>query len=339
MLLTCRTALAFIIVIIALFIVTNDKNIHISSDLKDLSPAIAEDKQLQNAINTVSKNIERQFYFILISDNQKHLITATKILTQQLNHIESIQLNTSDDFDQSLETLKSYRFQLLTPKQRSLLENQNTDTMLEKARRNLFRMDSSSSLLAITENPLGLFNDYFIHITNMISINEENTQAYKKQETLTYHSIISAKIKRGAMNIDTQKKLSTELSEIAQTITEKHPVKLVRTGIFFFAADAVEKSKKDITFISTSSTIGIVALLLFIFFSLYALVIPFISITIGILFGVAINHWLYGSIHILTIVFGASLIGIIIDYSLHYFYHHNLEKKPGKNSTSNYIPL
>jgi len=69
--------------------------------------------------------------------------------------------------------------------------------------------------------------------------------------------------------------------------------------------------------------VAVICLLLLTFFSLRPLLLPFVSVAAGIAFAFAVTYWLYGSIHILTIVFGASLIGIIIDYALHYFYCHS----------------
>ena len=57
------------------------------------------------------------------------------------------------------------------------------------------------------------------------------------------------------------------------------------------------------------------------FRSLLPLLLSLSSIAIGVGSAVLVSVWFFNSVHILTIVFGASLIGIVVDYSLHYFYH------------------
>ena len=46
-----------------------------------------------------------------------------------------------------------------------------------------------------------------------------------------------------------------------------------------------------------------------------------ISIASGVLWGLAASLWLFGELHLLALVFGASLIGVSVDYSIHYFCH------------------
>ena len=62
--------------------------------------------------------------------------------------------------------------------------------------------------------------------------------------------------------------------------------------------------------------------MMLVFRSLLPLFLSLTSIAIGVGFGVLTSTLVFGSIHVLTIVFGASLIGIVVDYSLHYFYHY-----------------
>ena len=63
------------------------------------------------------------------------------------------------------------------------------------------------------------------------------------------------------------------------------------------------------------------SLLLLVFRNISPVILPFVSIALGVAFAIAVTQVLFGAIQILTIVFGASLIGVVIDYSLHYFYH------------------
>jgi len=118
-----------------------------------------------------------------------------------------------------------------------------------------------------------------------------------------------------------QQTLSTQLDQVISGLEKSYDVTIDRSGIFFFASEAAKESKQDISLISTGSTIGVILLLLFVFRSVKALILPVMSITFGVGFAFVLTHLIYGNVHVLTIVFGASLIGIVVDYSLHYFYH------------------
>src|SRR5690606_23852212 len=44
-----------------------------------------------------------------------------------------------------------------------------------------------------------------------------------------------------------------------------------------------------------------------------------LSLAVGVGAGVAATDWAFGSVHLLTLVFGASLVGVAEDYGIHYF--------------------
>ena len=125
---------------------------------------------------------------------------------------------------------------------------------------------------------------------------------------------ITLRINRGAMNMSVQQQLSLSLEEIITDLNANYPVSIDRSGVFFFAAEAAKNSRNDITLISAGSSIGVILLLLFAFRSVHVLLLPVISILLGVGFAFIVTHTLYGQVHVLTIVFGASLIGIVIDY-------------------------
>ena len=56
--------------------------------------------------------------------------------------------------------------------------------------------------------------------------------------------------------------------------------------------------------------------------ALAPVIFPVLTIALGVAFAFAVVHAWFGNVHVLTIVFGASLIGIVVDYSIHSFFHH-----------------
>jgi len=327
MLSVCRTLFFIVVIFSIIFIGNHYSSININTDLKDLSPTLSKQLSTQKAIDVLSKDIESRFILIITGDNYKNLEQAAKQLAIELASTENISTKQASS-DSFLDKLRKYRFQLLSPEQRKELQNKNNDELTETAQRKLFRMDSTLQLLPFTEDPLSTFDHYINHLIEG-NLSSNAIQSLKKSGGTIYYQTISISINDGSMEIDKQHALMKKITYLEKELSEKFSIKMLKSGVFFFSADAAEKSEKDIKLISTISTIGIIALLLFVFRSLSILLLPVASILIGIVFAVGVSHYLYGSIHILTIVFGASLIGIIIDYSLHYFYH----QKPDLNST------
>ena len=89
------------------------------------------------------------------------------------------------------------------------------------------------------------------------------------------------------------------------------------TGSALFAADAKQKAEKESTLMSVMGVTLTLLLLLIVFRTLRILWL-FLPILIGMLSGVVATVWGFGQIHILTLVIGTSLVGVLIDFPLHW---------------------
>lgn len=95
-----------------------------------------------------------------------------------------------------------------------------------------------------------------------------------------------------------------------------------RTGTVFFAADARAVASADMNRIAICSVVGIALLMLIAFRSLRPLLLGLLSAAIGILFATLAIVSIDGEIHLITLAFGASLIGEAIDYAILAFAAH-----------------
>ena len=92
---------------------------------------------------------------------------------------------------------------------------------------------------------------------------------------------------------------------------------LEESGANRFALDAETKLRADASMISTLSTIGVMALSWLFFRSVLSLGLVMVPALIGLLLAMAAGLALFGRLDGTTIGFGASLIGVTIDYPTH----------------------
>jgi predicted exporter len=104
---------------------------------------------------------------------------------------------------------------------------------------------------------------------------------------------------------------------------------LEQSGVARFALAAEASMREDVRRISTVSLVGLVALFLLMFRSPRLVLLALAPLTVGVTAGLAACLALFGSVHGLTLAFGATLIGVCIDYSVHLFNHHMLDPPPG----------
>jgi predicted exporter len=91
---------------------------------------------------------------------------------------------------------------------------------------------------------------------------------------------------------------------------------LQRLGGVFYAEAAQTEARADTDRIGLGSAIGVVLLMLLVFRSLSMLAVGFLSIATGVVAGTAAVLGVFGEIHLITLVFGVSLIGEASDYAI-----------------------
>ncbi len=93
----------------------------------------------------------------------------------------------------------------------------------------------------------------------------------------------------------------------------------VMTGTPLHSFESSTSASKEISVISTISMLLVVLMLLFVFRSFTPLVCSLCSIVLSVLVAFSATHFVFSSVHMLTLIFGTSLIGSCIDYNLHFF--------------------
>ncbi|GGA37245.1 membrane protein [Dyella nitratireducens] len=109
------------------------------------------------------------------------------------------------------------------------------------------------------------------------------------------------------------------LDQAEHAVEHDHPgTRVLRTGALFYAAFARSDAERDVHRVGLISTLGIAVLLLLVFRSPGPLLLAFLSTAIGILTATAVSVLVFGQIYLLTLVFGAALLGEAVDYSIQY---------------------
>ncbi|MBL9079720.1 MAG: hypothetical protein JNL08_19620 [Planctomycetes bacterium] len=105
-------------------------------------------------------------------------------------------------------------------------------------------------------------------------------------------------------------------------------LRLWQSGASRHAIAAEDSMRADMQRVSVVSLAGIVLLYLLLFRSLQPMLLSLPVLGAGFLAGSSAVLLCYGRVHGLTLAFGAALLGVAIDYSLHFFSHLALAPDP-----------
>lgn len=224
-------------------------------------------------------------------------------------------LTTLDDA-RSLESLRlpaEVQPALIAPDLRSL----NDEQWQSRALKQLFQPGGQRDLV---RDPFGLGSAWQAMLTpdnlrlsgGQLLLRDPDAQ--EGTPASTGYRLISATLTGSAYAMEDQQQLQQALS----TVTAAYPeVRLLRSGLVFHASAGARQAKYEMSTIGLGSLIGILLLLWAVFRTPRRLPLLLLPVATGVLFALPLTWWVFGSLHVLTLAFGASLIGISIDYVLH----------------------
>jgi predicted exporter len=96
-----------------------------------------------------------------------------------------------------------------------------------------------------------------------------------------------------------------------------HDVQLLAASGLLYAANGQRQAAREMTWVGGGATVGILLLLL-LAFRRWRVLLAFVPVLVGMLFGAVACVALFGHMHVMTLVLGSSLIGVAVDYPLHY---------------------
>jgi predicted exporter len=114
--------------------------------------------------------------------------------------------------------------------------------------------------------------------------------------------------------------LPLQVADLLQRSREqatRSDVQLLAASGLLYAANGQQQATREMTWVGGGATIGILLLLL-LAFRRWRVLLAFVPVLVGMLFGAVTCVALFGHMHVITLVLGSSLIGVAVDYPLHY---------------------
>lgn len=243
---------------------------------------------------------------------------ASEIIDEFSNSLDKNSFEIQNfDSSKMIEDYQKHYKTLLSNKTSMKLERHNYDEVVNEAFGRLYD-PFGFMLLPLNQDPFMLFTDYIQSLgdgdLNYINYNDK------------YYKILTLKVKNDtALSPDILNKKVKNLVDL-QTNLSNDDVQIYLTGAPVHSYYASSKSMKEINIICILSSLFVIGLCYFYFRNLKLLIPIGISLGLGILSGYILTSIIFPSIHVLTFVFSTTLIGICIDYSLHYFIEKDLSK-------------
>jgi predicted exporter len=136
----------------------------------------------------------------------------------------------------------------------------------------------------------------------------------------TNYVFVSAELAGDPFATEFQERFHTAFDGAVADSTKTAPgLKVVRAGAIFYAREGAANSMSETSTLGLISIVATLALILLVFRGLRPIALGTLAIGVGILFAFDGTLLLFGSLHVISLLFGVSLIGVSVDYSLQYF--------------------
>ena len=221
------------------------------------------------------------------------------------------------DFSEILSEYQKYNKNLLSLSSKKKLEQKKFDEIVHESYLRLID-PFSIMLVPLNQDPFMLFDDYIKSLDNGNLDSIEYNGKYYKVMSLEVNN-------QDALSPDIVNKQIKTLVDLQDEISNDD-VKIYLTGTPVHSYYASSRSMLEVNIICVLSFLFIIGICYFYFGNLKLLFPIALGLGAGILSGYLVCSIVFSSIHVLTFVFSTTLIGICIDYMLHYFIEKDLDK-------------
>lgn len=217
---------------------------------------------------------------------------------------------------QWLDSLARSRSLLLTDSQRAQLANGTAQQWSQRALSGLYGAFGGPRLGAWQDDPFGLFGDWVQERARETPVRPRDGMLFVERDGVNY-ALLLLELKAPAFSLQTQEQVIPLLAQARQAASAQ-AAQVLTGGVVLHAAAASAQAGSESATIGVGSLLGILLLMWLSFRSVKPIFYIALSIAVGCLGALSVSMLVFGKIHLLTLVFGASLIGIAQDYGIYF---------------------
>lgn len=292
------------------------------TDILALLPAERRDPALEQASVKMVEAAEQRLIALIGAPDWAEACRAADAYREILaRHGDLFQLNNQagermeSDF---LALFGRYREVLLTAADEAALHNRPAQFWIDRASAQLSSPFSGPQLGAWQDDPFGLFRSWAQARAQETPVRPRDGRLFVSDARRDY-VVTPINLRAPAFSIGGQQ-LAMPILERARQAAQSAVVQVdvLEAGVVLHAASAGAQAQRELSIIGIGSLTGIVLLMGLAFRSIKPIGLILLSIAIGCLGALSVSSLVFEKIHLITLVFGASLIGVAQDYGIYF---------------------
>ena len=296
---------------------------HFGTDVMALLPQDEQAPEVSRATRQLADQVTRQVVVMIGAPDWAGARKAAAAWQQSVDAIRAplkpSAMAGPDTLRDTLDFYAPYRDRLLTPAQRTRIENAAPASLVQNALAALAQPGGGLRLADWNADPLGLWPQWWL-------ARASDTRARPRDGELALSDgglewiVLLRETTGPAFSLTGDSPISDALGKGQAAAAAAVPgVKVLAGGVPLHAEYAAARAHLETATIGWGSVCGVLLLVFLAFHSLWPRLLMAVSLLVGMAMALSVTAWVFGQVHLLTTVFGASLIGCAEDYGLYYF--------------------
>ena len=296
----------------------------VSANLMELVPQSANDATRQLAEDRIQEPLSRQLIALVATQDGATPKGAdpaqpARLLAQRWTDsglFSAVQVELNVDLAAVREQLLAGRLAMLPLADRRLLDS-DPAAYAQRRARELSDPFSSSGLVPADQDWLGLTRRAEQSLRPGGSVQYDmGSGTLQAQQAGRRWVLVRAETRGDAFDADAPQRIAAQIDQDRAALQADGAQMLVAGGALYAAAGKAQAVAEG-SWIGSGATIGIVLVLL-LALRRWRVLLAFVPVAVGLVTGAVACVAVFGSIHVLTLVIGASLIGVAVDFPMHW---------------------
>jgi predicted exporter len=294
----------------------------IDTDIMALLPGATEDARLAAANQRLADAVTGDVVVLLSARDWQKTRDAARAFAKVATAGKSLRATDGDDAEAMTKAIAfhaPHRQGLLTAAQRHWLQSATPDAITDMAMARLYS-PVGGGLGRWQDDPLGLWPTWWqaragqgMQLRDgLVAVRDVGGRDWA---LLRFHSA------QPAFRLDGDAPLQATLDAATRDARKAAggSLDVLRGGVPLHAEAAASRAAFEVNTIGLGSLLAVLLLVWLAFRSLRPIALVGASLLVGLAAAIAVTSWLFGQVHLITLVFGASLAGVAEDYGIHYF--------------------
>jgi len=308
----------WLLLVLAVVLLAASRGVAFDSSILALLPESEQQPLVQRASDKIGAEFSERLLIMVSGDDEQKIraaVTEMALGLEQLPEVGQVHWRLEDsELERLRNELFRYRFSVLDGGLRQLLLEGQQQKITRKALLSLFGPVSAGAG-SIVDDPFGLYLELHKHRGGNLNIEITDSLLKVGQHPKPAY-LLTLSLDGDPFSPALQQTLLTEIERHRARLDTDGSIQM--SGMLIHAAAGAEQAQTEISTIGLGSLAGITIAVLLIFGRGRTLPLLLVPVAAGCAFATATTLLVFDRVHLITLAFGAGLVGVSIDYALHF---------------------